>query len=191
MIHVASSGEMPFVSNVRKTRSIRTKIQNQSPVKAAKLTIKSRSSEKLNAQEFKRIKLVTVLSDGSVDVKHRSEHLRTALGRLRQSILHSVFDREHTHHKKHSTPNCSRSAASKPTKAVRTVAFPSRTYSVCEECSRRCANLDVIMEEDFDEDNLSEEVETKIQLKSSACSIPSVSMKSQSLTPAYNSLLSV
>ncbi|VDN96846.1 unnamed protein product [Rodentolepis nana] len=191
MIHVASSGEMPFVSNVRKTRSIRTKIQNQSPVKAAKLAIKTRASEKLNAQEFKRIKLVTVLSDGSVDVKHRSEHLRAALGRLRQTILHSVFDRRHTHHKKHSAPSCSRSAASKPTKAVRTVGLPSRTYTVCEECSRRCANLDVIMEEDFDEDSLSEEIETKIQLKSSPFSMPSVSMKSHSLTPVYSSLLSV
>ncbi|VDL19715.1 unnamed protein product [Hymenolepis diminuta] len=196
MIHVASSGEMPFVSNVRKTRSNRTKLQNQSPVKAAKLTIKSRASEKLNPQEIKRIKLATVFVDGSVGVKHRSGHLRSALGRLRQTILHPMFEKGHIHHNHHTTPSHARpvpnkSAQRKPAKAVRTVGFPPRTYTVCEECSRKCANLEVIMEEDFDEDSLSEEIETKVQLTASSYSLGSVSMKSQSLASPYNNLLSV
>lgn len=167
MIHVASSGEMPFVSNTRKSRSIRAKLQNQSPVKATKLTLKGRALEKFNAQDIKCYTIsrhTSTLADSSVDMKHRSGHLRSALLRIRQKIMHPKSEKLRIHHS-HVTPSVRPATANqiqiKTGKVVRTVGFPPRAYTICEECSRRCAFLDAIMEEDFDEGSLSAEVKNK------------------------------
>ncbi|KAM7536162.1 hypothetical protein Aperf_G00000100676 [Anoplocephala perfoliata] len=194
MIHVASNGDMPFVSNARKTRSVRAKLQNQSPVRTTKLPLKSRALEKLNAQEMKRYTIgrrASTLADGSVDVKHQSGHLRSALLRIRQTIMHPKSEKLHIHHN-HASPSARPATTNqiqiKSAKVARTVGLPPRVYTICEECSRRCAFLDVIMEEDFDESGLSEEVENKIQLTPSSCSLASSRLPAQS---PYSKILSV
>lgn len=193
MIHVASSGEMPFVSDVRKTRSIRVKTQNESP--SRKLALRPHSSEKFNAQEIKRIKFANSLSDSSDD-KHRSGHLRAALVRLRQTVFRPKSEKYHLRHNNQTASPRTRLAPTKPVQRkssvpVRKISLPPRLYTVCEECLRRCAHLDVIMEEDFDEDNFSDEIESKIQLISKPCCLDKRPRKCQSLPIMDNSLLSV
>ncbi|KAL5969039.1 hypothetical protein TSMEX_003238 [Taenia solium] len=171
MIHVAASGEMPFVSKVQRPRSARVKSLSQSPNKPSKLPLKTRASEGFRGQEFKRLRLSSSFADACVDAKAKENRFHDVFLRLRRSFLPFRTEKRHVYHHN----NSSRRSASanqfqwKTSQTVRNGFSSQCMYSICEACCRKCATLEAILEEDSEDEALCTDVEQIIKPKVSTC----------------------
>ncbi|KAL5109395.1 hypothetical protein TcWFU_008965 [Taenia crassiceps] len=157
MIHVAASGEMPFVSKVQRPRSTRVKSLNQSPNKSSKLPLKTRASEGFRGQDFKRIRLSSLYTDAQVDVKGGDNRFHDVFLRLRRSFLPFRMEKRYMHHHNNS-----------PGRPASTNQLQRKTSQTA--CCRKCATLEAISEEDVEDELLSSAVEQIIQPKvSNSC----------------------
>lgn len=171
MIHVAASGEMPFVSRVQRSRSAKSKSLSQSASKSSKLPLRTRAPEGIRGQEFKRSRLSFPYTDASVDGKTTENRFHDVFLRLRRSFPPFRTEKRHMYHHNNSSGRSASSNQSqwKTSQTVRNGFSSQCVYSVCEACCRKCATLEAILEEDVEDEVLSTDVEHIIKPEVSTC----------------------
>ena len=161
---------MPFVADSRKPRSHRLKSTTKLPSKLSRLSIRSRASDVIKYPSLRRFKQ----SPSSMEDKRGENRLHGTISRIRRSLFPDRV-KEHPVHRFTSPPrpgpnNQIQKKTVLVTRTVGRTGMAQRTYTICAECYRRCAFLEVILEEDAEDESLANPVEQKTPCKVFSCS---------------------
>lgn len=170
MIPVAPGGHMPFVSDIQKYRNYKKRTLVKVPNKLSKLSVKPRSIDFTKYPAFLRPKL----SPPSTDDKQGESSIFDALSRLKHSLFSGRSKKPHvSRFNSPPRPSPNELVQKEPvpiTALVRRGGAHRRLFNVCDDCSRRCAKLEVIMEEECEDDGLPNPAEQSFQRDPHSCS---------------------